>query len=72
MDERERLKSAFLSADKADENYVYTPSQLRALCEMAKEGVIPDGRFGDTDCMVWGMFRECLHKGNADANWAYS
>jgi len=36
---------------------IYTPQMLRALKNMATNGVYPDGRFSDTDCNVWSMFR---------------
>ena len=39
-------------------NGEYNVAKLRALCEMAKNDVYPDGRFSDVDCNVWSMFRE--------------
>lgn len=65
------LKQAFLDAYNNAMNTtltirqnsgVYTPEMLRALCEMAKNDVYPDWRFGDIDCNVWSMFRECVNK----------
>lgn len=34
----------------------YTIAMLRALKDMADNGVYPDWRFGDDDCNVWSMF----------------
>ena len=36
---------------------VYTPKMLRALRDMAKNNVYPDGTFGDEECAIWEMFR---------------
>ena len=57
------LKDNYLEAcDDAKEeglyNGEYNVAKLRALCEMAKKDVYPDGRFSDVDCNVWSMFRE--------------
>ena len=36
---------------------VFTPAMLAALRDMAEQNVYPDGRFGDTECGIWEMFR---------------
>ena len=57
------LKNRFHEAQKeayakyGHNPYLYTPQMIRALVDMAKADVYPDGHFGDTDCNVWSMFR---------------
>lgn len=53
------LKEKYLdAADRAKEGtQVFTLEMLSALKEMAKADVYPDGRFSDTECNVWSLFR---------------
>lgn len=56
---REKYLEACDEAKKEGlENGVYNVAKLRALCDMAKYDIYPDGRFSDVDCNVWSMFRE--------------
>lgn len=55
---KEKFLEAFRkSRDEGNDNLVYTIEMLYALKEMADHDVFPDGRFGDSDCEVWSMFR---------------
>lgn len=45
------------SAENGNDNTVYTFGMIAALRDMAENDVYPDGKFGDTDCNVWSMFR---------------
>ena len=33
----------------------YTMKELRILRKMALEHIVPDGRFGDDECIIWEM-----------------
>ena len=59
MDEIEKcLKEKYLEArDKNVDNTTFTYEQLSALQAMAKANVLPDWRFGDTECDAWTLFR---------------
>ena len=37
-------------------------ARLREIAEMALNNKIPNAKFSDLECNVWGMFREVLYK----------
>lgn len=52
------LKQDYLDAVCPKVYDAYTFQQIEALMNMAKYNVWPDGRFGDLDCDVWGLFHK--------------
>lgn len=37
-------------------NVLFSLREISILAEMAERDVWPDGKFGDDECVIWGMF----------------
>lgn len=67
-----RRKGAFIELRRnrdARSSYEYTIDELRALSDMAKEDVWPDGEFSDMDCCVWSLLRELVRMEHREDEW---
>jgi hypothetical protein len=48
--------------NQKEHGYVYTIEQIRDICNLVKTDRIPDGTYGDTECILWEVLKEYFGK----------
>lgn len=54
------LRDNYLCMEPHPHAQTFSIAQVRAIYEMAKHNVYPDGRFGDEECNLWSLMREAV------------
>lgn len=54
------LRDNYIYTEPHPHDRAFTVPQIRAIYEMAKNNVYPDGRFGDEECNLWSLMREAV------------
>lgn len=48
--------------NQVEHGYVFSIEQIRDICPLVKMNRVPDGTYGDTECILWEVLHEYFGK----------